>query len=247
MATAADARGAGPERAFADPLPASGSVVLSPSESAHLVRVRRVAVGDEVALFDGRGTTRRARLVKADPGGATLLVLGEAPARRPTRELTLAVSPPETSRADDLVAELAWLGVACWVPLLCARTEAGREALVERRRERWSRLALEAAKGNGGSRLLRVAPTQRFETLLAAPPSAGLVLLDPDPQAPPLTRLLSGRPELPWLLVGPEGGFTPGEVQAAFTSGAASASLGAMALRTEIAAKAAAAQALGLP
>ena len=44
MATAGDAPGPGPERAFHRPLPETGCVRLGPEESAHLVRVRRVAV-----------------------------------------------------------------------------------------------------------------------------------------------------------------------------------------------------------
>lgn len=247
MATAGDARGAGPERAYAPDLPASGEVRLDAEESAHLVRVRRVAAGAEVVLFDGRGATRRARLLTADPRAARLLVLGEAADRAPRRALTLAASIPEPARADDLVEALAWLGVARWVPLLCARTPAGRATLVGRRAERWQRLAREAAKGNGRSLLLAVGAPTRLEELLDAPPAAGLVLLDPDPSAPRLLDLLAGREPLPWLLVGPEGGFTAAEVEAARAAGAPTASLGATALRVEVAAQAAAAQSLGLP
>ena len=55
MATAGDRRGPGPERAYVCPLPPAGEVRLGPEESRHLVRVRRVAAGSEVVLFDGRG------------------------------------------------------------------------------------------------------------------------------------------------------------------------------------------------
>ena len=183
MATAGAARGSGPERAFAPLLPATGEVRLDAEESAHLVRVRRVAVGDEVALFDGRGATRLARLLTADARGALLLVLGEGADRAPRRALTVAASIPEPARADELVESLAWLGVACWVPLLCARTPANRAALVERRAARWARLVREAAKGNGRSLLLELGAATPLGELLARPPAAGLVLLDPDPEA----------------------------------------------------------------
>lgn len=246
MATAGDARGAGPERAFAPQLPVTGEVLLDAEESAHLVRVRRVAVGSEVALFDGRGVTRRARLLTADPRAARLLVWGEGADRAPRRALTVAASIPEPARADALVEALAWLGVTRWVPLLCSRTPANRAALVDRRAERWARIAREAAKGNGRSLLLEVGAATRLDELLAAPPAAGLVLLDPDPEAGRLLDLLCGREALPWLLVGPEGGFTQAEVEAARGSGVPTASLGATALRVEIAAQAAAAQSLGL-
>ena len=53
MATAGDARGAGPERAYCPHLPASGLVTLYHDEGHHLVRARRARVGDPVVLFDG--------------------------------------------------------------------------------------------------------------------------------------------------------------------------------------------------
>lgn len=247
MATAGGGRGPGPERAFCASLPLAGEVTLDPEESAHLVRVRRVGAGEPVVLFDGRGATRLARLLVAEPRGARLVLEGDAPDREPARALVVAASIPEPTRADVLVEGLAWLGVTRWVPLVCARTPAGRVELVLRRHERWGRLAREAAKGNGRSRLLEVAAPCRLGDLLGAAPSEGFVMLDPDPAAPPLLSLLARSGPRPWLLVGPEGGFLPSEMQAAFTAGARVATLGATALRVEQAALAAAAQALGVP
>jgi 16S rRNA (uracil1498-N3)-methyltransferase len=244
MATHGGARGTGSERAWHAPLPAAGRVTLDADESAHLVRVRRVHVGESVVLFDGAGVTRRARLVVADPRAAALEVEGDAEDREPTRALTLAVSPPEPARADELVQSLAWLGVTRLVPLLCERTPRGRGDLVLRRRTRWERLAREAAKGNGRSRLLVVGAPTALTTLLAAPPPEGLVLLDPDPGARPLLGALPGTRPFPWLLVGPEGGFTAAEVTAAGRVGANVARLGPTALRVELAAIAAASVAL---
>jgi 16S rRNA (uracil1498-N3)-methyltransferase len=244
VATAGGGRGTGPERAWVAPLPAAGRVTLDGDESAHLVRVRRVRAGDEVVLFDGAGITRRARLALADPKAAVLEIEGDAEDREPARPLTLAVSPPEPARADELVQSLAWLGVTRLVPLVCERTPRGRADLVSRRRTRWERLAREAAKGNGRSRVLTVAEPLPLAALLAAPPAEGLVLLDPDPRAHGFTSVLSAGRMFPWLLIGPEGGFTAPEVAAATQVGAIVARLGATALRVELAAVAAASVAL---
>jgi 16S rRNA (uracil1498-N3)-methyltransferase len=222
-----------------------GEVTLEPEESAHLVRVRRVGQDEPVVLFDGRGATRRARLLDADPRRTRLVIEGDAPDREPARALVIAASIPEPARADELLEGLAWLGVTRWVPLVAARTPPGRAELVERRRERWVRVAREAAKGNGRSRLLEVAPATELRALLEVAPTEGLVLCDPDPAAPSLLDLLPRTGTRPWLVVGPEGGFTAAELQAAFTAGARVASLGATALRVEQAAWAAASQALG--
>ena len=244
MATAGDSRGPGPERAFAPALPpAGGEVVLGPEESHHLVRVRRARADDVVVLFDGLGGTVRGRLREAAPRRAVVAVEAPYPDREPPRPVVLAVSLPEPGRADDLVASLAELGVGRLVPLVAARTPRGREALPDRRRARWERLCREAAKVNGRSRLLEVAAATPLAAVLAAAPAA--CLLDPDPAAPRLASLLAAEGPLPWLLVGPEGGFTDAEVAAARAAGARRARLGTVALRTGTAALAAAAQALG--
>lgn len=246
MATHGAARGPGPERAWHAALPLVGPVTLDPQESAHLVRVRRVQVGDDVVLFDGRGATRRARLVDADPRAAGLVVEGDAPDREPGRALTLAVSLPEPGRADDLVQALAWLGVARLVPLVCERTPRGRADLARARAARWERLAREAAKGNGRSRLLEIEAPRPFADLAAHPPPEGVVVLDPDPTAPRLLERLPPGAPLPWLAIGPEGGFTLAELTAARGAGAPVVHLTATALRVELAALAAAAIALSL-
>lgn len=244
MATAGDARGPGPERAFAPVLPAGGGeVILSAEESHHLVRVRRVGVDDPVVLFDGAGGSVLGRLAEAVPGRAVVAVREPYPDRVPARPLVLAVSLPEPGRADDLVARLAELGVARLVPLTAARTPRGREALPARRQERWQRLSREAAKVNGCSRLLEISRPLVLEAALAEAEAA--CLLDPDPRVPRLASVLPAQGTLPWLLVGPEGGFTGDEVRAAESAGALRVRLGSVALRTGTAAIAAAAQALG--
>jgi 16S rRNA (uracil1498-N3)-methyltransferase len=217
--------------------------VLSADESAHLVSVRRVRVGDAVVLFDGRGGTALCRLVEAAPRAALVRVEGPYPDREPERAVVLAVSPPEAGRLDVLVSGLAELGVSRLIPLLAERTPAGRGDLVLGRQSRFTRLALDAAKVNGRSRLLEVSPPAALERLLGES-GPGLVLLDPDPGLPPLPDCLPASGPLPWLLVGPEGGFTESELERGKRAGGRLARLGHVALRTGTAALAAAAVAL---
>jgi 16S rRNA (uracil1498-N3)-methyltransferase len=244
VATAGDGPGAGPERAFARPLPDAGRVRLDAEESAHLVRVRRVAPGEPVVLFDGEGATRVGRLVVASPRGAEVEVLGPYPDREPRRRVVVAASPPEGGRADDLVATLAEMGVTTFVPTRCHRTPAGRIEGATRRAARWARRIREAAKVSGRSRFLAVRPPTDLASLLAERATPGVVLLDPDPGAPALADLLPASGDAPVLCVGPEGGFTAEERDLAARTGARTARLLAAALRVETAAVVAAALAL---
>ena len=240
MATASGARGPGPERAWAPSLPLQGQVVLDRDESAHLVRVRRVQAGEPVVLFDGAGTTRIGSLTTADPKGAVVTVHGAHPARVPARTVRIAASLPEPARADQMIATLAELGVADFVPLRCARTDSRRDALLERRRARWERACREALKVNGGAHVMGVHAPRDLADLLGEP----CLVLDPDPQARPFLAVLEDADPTPWILVGPEGGFTEAEVTRWKQAGMPAARLGASALRTATAACAAAAAAL---
>ncbi len=240
MATAGGARGSGPERAWAATLPDGGEVVLDGDESSHLVRSRRAQEGDDVVLFDGAGTSCLARLERADPRAAGLRIVGPYPDRSPTLRVRVAVSLPEMGRADRMVQALAELGVAELAPLVSARTPAGRAEQAVRRTPRWAKLAREACKVNGCARALVVGEPIAFAAALAD----GALLLDPDPAA---TALLALAPQdaTRWILVGPEGGFTPAEMASAAEACATVARIGSTALRIETAAIAAAAILLG--
>ena len=244
MATAGRGRGAGPERAFLVPLPDCGPVALRGEEAHHLVRVRRAEPGDEVVLFDGLGGTRLARLVAATREEVTLEVTGPYPDREPRREVTIAVALPAAGRADELIADLAEMGVTVVIPLACERSAPDTRERNARRADRFDRLAREAAKVNGRSRVLRVEETRAFRDALPRPGASRAILLDPDSGLSSLSHALAGLPGPVLLIVGPEGGFSAAEVEEAAAAGVALATLGACALRVETAARAAGAIAL---
>ncbi len=167
-------------------------------------------------------------------------MLGDYPDRSPAVRIRLAVSLPEMGRADRMIQALAELGVAEVAPLVTNRTPSGRAEQAVRRTPRWQKLAREACKVNGCARALTVGEPLALGAALAA----GALLLDPDPAAPAL-QALPDEVTWRWVLVGPEGGFTPEEVAAAREAEAAVARIGATALRVETAAMAAAAILLG--
>lgn len=246
MATAGSTRGPGPERAYLAAIPRTGSVRLDAEEGHHLVRVRRARVGDEVVLFDGRGASVRARLLDVEARGPALAIEGPYPDREPARAVTISAAVPGPSRLDDLVTSLAELGVTTYAPLLCERSDRGAVLGLARRRHRIDRLVREAAKVSGRSRFLNVSEPVAFESVLAGAPGRATFLLDPDPSAPPFAELLRLTPgEAPvTAIIGPEGGFTEAEIRSAQGAGVRRVSLGACALRTELAAVVAAALAL---
>jgi 16S rRNA (uracil1498-N3)-methyltransferase len=224
------------DRFYMPQLPRSGTVALTGDEAHHLSRVRRLMPGARVELFDGRGQVREAVVTDAGKQAVTL-ELGESLAEVLVPvELTLASAVPKGERFDWLVEKATELGVARLVPLLAERS------VVEPRGgklDRLRRAIVEACKQCGRSRLMTLddpvplgdyLKRERSERRLIAHPGGG--------------RFPGGELTSCALAVGPEGGFTEGEVAEALGAGWQAVSLGPTRLRIETAGLAGAAAVL---
>src|ERR1044071_872275 len=147
-------------RFYAPPEAFAGGVVsLSEEESRHLRDVLRLRAGDEARVFDGEG--REFACVVREAGGrregATLEVRGpaEPPSPESPLELTLAVALLKGEKFDLVVQKATELGVARVVPVETKRADVRLrdERDTTKRIERWRRLALEAAKQSGRTRV----------------------------------------------------------------------------------------------
>jgi 16S rRNA (uracil1498-N3)-methyltransferase len=198
----------------------------------------RCTVGDEVVVFDGSGTSWRARVasIGRDEVG---LDLGEAvTGPRPTRvPLTLAVALPKGERQKWLVEKLTELGVERLVPLSTTRgvAEATPAAV-----ERLSRGVIEACKQCGRDALMQVGGPKGVAEVVGGT-GGGAVLLVADRDGVPLEEIVTAG-NLVVALVGPEGGFTAEELATVEAAGGRRVSLGPHVLRVETAAIALAAR-----
>ncbi|HTI50139.1 MAG TPA: RsmE family RNA methyltransferase, partial [Planctomycetaceae bacterium] len=138
---------------------------LTGAEAHHLQRVMRLNAGDEVTLFDGRGTEARARIDALTSDAVELTVverfLTEDSARR---SVTLATAVPKGERFDWLVEKATELGVDRLVPLVTARSVVHPGA---GKLQRLRRTIIEASKQCGRSRLMELADPVRWEDVLA--------------------------------------------------------------------------------
>jgi 16S rRNA (uracil1498-N3)-methyltransferase len=199
-----------------------GRALLRPSDRHHLEHVLRLRAGDTCEVVSG-GRVHRARV---EPDG--LVLLDELEPAPPAPPLSVWIAQGG-GRADTAVEKLTELGVAAIGALVC---EHGKGA--QPRRERWLRLAEAAAKQSGRDRLPRLVGPARFADVV----TSGAVVLDPS--GGPLGELdREGT-----LLVGPEPGFSPAELELARERGARVVSLGPARLRSETAAIVGAALAL---
>lgn len=227
------------ERFHLSGVSSGGRAWLEGDEARHLARVLRARVGDEVTLFDGRGTSWSARVAAIDRDRVALDVgPPHPPAPPPSVDLSVAVALPKGDRQKWLVEKLTELGVARLVPLVTARGVAEATASA---RTRLERVVIEACKQCRRDTLLEIAePATVQGVVAAAAPDARLLLADPAGVPPDEVPL--GETARRIVLVGPEGGFTPEEKDLAISAGAMRVSLSRHVLRIETAAIAAAAR-----
>jgi 16S rRNA (uracil1498-N3)-methyltransferase len=157
------------------------------------------------------------------------------PSSNETRlRITLAQAVPKGQKLDFVVEKATELGIASLIPLQTSRTIGG---VSERKLERWRKLARSAAQQSGRSSLPDVEPPQDFASLVARIREFDAALFAWELAAKPLREALRELPAAGNVLaiVGPEGGFSHAEAEAAVEAGAHAVSLGSRILRTETA------------
>ncbi|HVE65742.1 MAG TPA: RsmE family RNA methyltransferase [Thermoanaerobaculia bacterium] len=214
-------------------LPEPGTTLsLGGSEAAHL-RARRLAAGDSVVLLDGSGREARAEIVATSRGKATLRVseiLGDGSPTLPTTLFLAGLKPDRLSWAVEKATELGATQVNI---VRSERTQSFRAAPTLL--PRLERVARESAKQCGRADWPSLSGPVPIERVLADERSAHRLFLDFD--GAPFPRKLSGAPAA--LVIGPEGGWTAGERNAAAEHGWTIVTLPAGRLRAETAAVAA--------
>jgi 16S rRNA (uracil1498-N3)-methyltransferase len=227
------------------PLASGKRITLEGNAASHITRVLRLRVGAALILFDGSGGEYAASIDKAH-GGTVTVAVGEHHAieRESPLAVTLAQGVSRGERMDLVVQKATELGVTQLVPVLTERSVVRLTAQQsDRKVNHWRAIAIAACEQCGRNRLPAVAPPVALAALLrgeVAAAAAGHTRLLLSPAGTTTLRNLGPAPS-PALtvLIGPEGGLTDEEEQAAVAAGFAAVRLGPRVLRTETAAIAA--------
>jgi len=227
---------------------AAGSVVDLPEAVAHHLHVVRLQPGEMLTLFNGEGGQVRATLVESGKRRASARIdaFEDIDVELPYA-VTLAQGLPEGSKMDWIVEKAVELGVAHIQPLAARRSVvrlSGERA--EKRQAHWQGVIEAASEQCGRNRLARLDPLLDFGRWLALPSSTPRILLSPRASQSLADWAKTNGPQPLILMVGPEGGFSHEEEDAALAAGALALSVGPRVLRTETAALAALAMLGGL-
>lgn len=225
-----------PHRFFYDGPFDTDQLLLDGSEAHHLLHVLRMRTGDRVLVFNGTGAEAEGVITNTSRKSVEIQVTARHAAQASSlRPLILATAVPKGDRFRWLVEKAAELGVTKLVPLLTERSSVDPG---ENRLKKLQQTIVSAAKQSGQIQLMELAEVQRWDEFLSAVSQTECRLLIADPTGSRIDLFKPAKnPEAAVvILIGPEGGFSPEEIQTALNQGAEAVRLSEGILRVETAA-----------
>jgi 16S rRNA (uracil1498-N3)-methyltransferase len=244
-----------PPRFFISPEQVSEPLItVSGEDVRHIASVLRMKTGDELLLCDGAGAEYVVKLIQVDRTEIKTEILSRSTRVDSRPRIILGQGLPKSDKMDLIVRKATELGVSAVVPLITERTIV-KIRDEEKRVVRWQKIAREAAMQSNRSFIPLIERIRSFRDFIISPDASSLPLAPEVPaHGPRILRLL------PWeegtepiknilrrnpdalhiaVLIGPEGGISTAEAEAAREQGFHAVSLGPTILRTETAAIAA--------
>lgn len=215
---------------FLDPEFNPSSGLLNPEESRHASKVLRLKQGDRITVGDGKGHLFLGEVEEFEREVLKVSVLEEEIVKRPTSCVAVAISPTKNlNRFEWFLEKATELGVSEIIPLKTERTL--RDRIKE---DRSRKIILSAAKQSQRHFLPQLGPITSFEDIIRRKDENKLIAhcLEDIPRTP-LSASDSEADTL--ILIGPEGDFTPKEIDRAEKAGFEGVILGSNRLRTETA------------
>ena len=244
---------------FAPEVPPPGAFVLGGDEGRHAAGVRRMRVGETLQLADGFGRWAAATISAVGKGNLTVNVGEAATDAAPQPRVVLIQALPKGERSDlavDLATQAGVDEIVPWQAARCvARWDSGSDCAqlphaaanetarhqaasnkAERGREKWQRVAREAAKQSRRHTIPPVRPLASTAHVVDLLRAADCALVLHEAESRPLASVDLSHADGVVLVVGPEGGIAPGELAAFRAAGAHPVRLGREVLRTSSAA-----------
>ncbi len=202
-------------RVFVDgDLDGGAALVLAPGAAHHLIHVLRLGPGDEVAVFNGRDGEWRGRIGGIKKGSCSVVVETQLRPQVAEPDLWLLFAPIKRAPIDFLAQKATELGVSALWPVITAYTQVAR---VNTGRLRAN--AIEAAQQCERLGVPEIfQPEPLAEVLDTWPRSRRILWCDESGGGKPIAAALGALARGddgpgPWaVLIGPEGGFAPTEL-----------------------------------
>jgi len=217
----------------------NSTVTLDADSARHIWQVLRMDAGDQISLTDGKGTVARGSIFSAERHKCNVLIEQSAFYPWEGGKLHLGVGfTKNNSRNEWLLEKATELGVASIIPIKAARSEK-----THMRHDRWEKILQSAVLQSQQyyiPELAEITPLEKLPAMFKKAPLRLIAHCIHDAERVPFSKMLKPATET-IILIGPEGDFTPDEVNLCMQHGFKPISLGNQRLRTETAAIAAAA------
>lgn len=223
-------------RFFAEPDRCQGAEIeLDERESQHLAQVLRARVGEKVTILDGAGGIFEGAISRLSKRRVTIAVESKKRVPPLPYELNLFQAIPKGKIMDWIVQKATELGARKIVPIETERTVVEIEAgHAEAKIEKWQAIAIESIKQCGSPYLPIIEEPVPFTKALNNRGKDFAIVASLHPGAKEISEVQMNSPCQIW--VGPEGDFTPQEVNQLVQSGVQPITLGPLVLRCDTAA-----------
>ena len=217
---------------FYTPDISGNNYTLSEDESKHSVRVLRLGKGDQIMLFDGLGGCFNAEITDTNPKRCTVKVIqSELNFGFRKFQIQIAIAPTKNiERMEWFLEKATEIGINRVIPILCQHSERK-----EIKPERLEKVMVSAMKQSLKAYLPQLDPLTKLSELIRQPFEGQKFIAHCEEQGRELlkNRIVQNQNYL--ILIGPEGDFSPEEIELALKSGFEAVSLGESRLRTETA------------
>lgn len=216
---------------FLNEIPGVGKGVELPAETArHLITVLRMRDGDKLALTNGKGIIAEAAIISSSKKSCNVEILSSVVMDPPECKITLGISVlKNANRFEWMLEKVTEIGATTIIPLICERTERQHFRL-----DRMQSIIMSAMLQSQQAWLPEILEPMIFQKAIGSFNADKKFIAHCIPGDK--THIMSTPPSLNnIILIGPEGDFTPAEIDFALANGFTPVSLGNNRLRTETA------------
>jgi len=208
-----------------------GKILLDETESRHAISVLRKQLGDVLQVIDGKGTCYEAEIIEANKKRALLEIRGQTDYPKSDKALHLVVAPTKNiDRIEWILEKSIEIGLASIHFIQCERSERKNIKM-----DRLEKIALAACKQSFTWHFPEINAMKPFKNFLDETREGNRFIAVCD-GAEILLKTTTPIQNEVWVMIGPEGDFSPGEYAEARAAGWRGISLGEKRLRTETAA-----------
>ncbi len=209
----------------------SDNITVTGDDVSHISRVLRMQVGDELTVCDKEGIDYFCEIEKITKEDVLLKINDkEKCVAEPETKVTLYQCIPKSGKMDSIIQKAVELGAYEIYPVLSKRCVAKGE-----KSDRWQKIAYEAAKQCGRGIIPKVHPSVSFKEAIDSLTEKELALFPYEEAKDGSLRDIPKDVKAVGIIIGPEGGFDPSEVELGSEKGARIITLGKRILRTETA------------